>query len=238
MDNNLKPWSLDWKKLRMLELYNEWKDCKRCGLCNGRNNVVFGEGALNADVVIIGKAPGEVEDNAGRLLVGQTGIILHEFFVSVGIENYFITNTVMCCPPDRAPSSIEKKECAVRLYREIYIIDPLVIVAAGKDAFQMLAGSRTHSLLDQNGETFPCELPGVKFDITYDVMPIYHPDFLRKNDKQYTSGDKKGQWKPGGVAEKVYKALHMLKSNLDNLKRHHAVVLEKHRREEHEDRTE
>ena len=222
-------WSNEWKKQKLIDLWKIWENCQGCGLCETRKNIVYGSGPVNADVLIIGEAPGEQEDLKGIPFIGSSGEILREFLASVGIESYFLTNTVMCRPPEnRAPNSSEKKACAARLYREIYVIDPLVIVAAGKESFQLLAGGRANALTGQRGETFPCEIPGVKFNITYDVMPIYHPAYVMRFDKRYTSGVKKGQWKPGGPAEEVYRNLHTLKLTLDNLKRHYSVVLEKH----------
>ena len=55
------------------ELYAECMDCRKCGLADTRHNVVFGEGARNAEVMFIGEGPGEQEDLTGRPFVGRAG---------------------------------------------------------------------------------------------------------------------------------------------------------------------
>lgn len=225
----LPPWSEDWKKLKLLELYEAWSSCEKCELYKHRTKIVYGAGNPCADILIVGEAPGVQEDLKGEPFVGPSGTVLHELLAAAGIEDYFLTNTVMCHPPEnRDPSSAEKKACIERLYREIYIVDPLVIIAVGKEAFQTLAGGRAQAVSKQHGETFPCVIPGIKLDITYDVMPTYHPAYVLRFDKQYTTGAKKGQWKPGGLADDVYKDLKSIKTRIDNLKRHYAVVQEKY----------
>ena len=62
--------SMDKKEL-LKDLENQCLDCKRCGLCRGRNNVVFGVGNPEAEVMFIGEGPGEQEDLRGEPFVGK-----------------------------------------------------------------------------------------------------------------------------------------------------------------------
>jgi len=59
----MEKWSPEWKAAALEELYQEWEDCDRCGLCETRMNVVFGEGNPDADILFVGEAPGEDEDD-------------------------------------------------------------------------------------------------------------------------------------------------------------------------------
>ena len=53
------------------ELENSIIDCKKCGLCSNRTNVVFGDGNKNADIMFIGESPGADEDSQGIIFVGK-----------------------------------------------------------------------------------------------------------------------------------------------------------------------
>ena len=84
------------------------KDCDRCGLCNGRNNIVLPTGNLDSPVVFVGEAPGENEDLQGVPFVGRAGKILDDAMTAAGItrKDVMITNTVKCRPPNnRYPTS-------------------------------------------------------------------------------------------------------------------------------------
>ena len=77
--------------------------CRRCKLCEGRNTIVFGSGNPQADLVVIGEGPGADEDAQGLPFVGRAGQLLTRMLASVDLtrEECFITNTVLCRPPNR-----------------------------------------------------------------------------------------------------------------------------------------
>ena len=84
------------------ELKKECEACRKCELCESRNNIVFGFGNPNADIMLIGEAPGENEDLSGMPFVGRSGKLLDEFLNSVGLdrnENVYIANMLKCRPP-------------------------------------------------------------------------------------------------------------------------------------------
>lgn len=226
---DLIPWTQEWKKAELLKLWSEWEQCTRCPLYEKRANIVFGSGNPNADIMIIGEIPNEREDLTGEPFCDVSGELLRGFLELLDFESYFMTNIVMCRPPEnRKATSHEKNTCCQRLYKEIYIIDPLVIIAAGKEAFKALAGARAQSIAKAHNDAYPCIFPGRKMEITYDVVPIFHPEQIIRMDKRYTSGPKKGQWKEGGMASTVYGDLAILKENLDNLKNNYQKVAEKY----------
>ncbi len=67
------------------ELENAIAGCKKCKLCNNRNNIVFGVGKSNADVMFIGEGPGADEDMQGIPFVGKAGKLMNMAFD--GIRN-------------------------------------------------------------------------------------------------------------------------------------------------------
>lgn len=85
------------------------ENCTGCALANTRKNVVFSDGnPSTAKVVLIGEAPGEMEDETGRPFVGRAGQLLNKFLSDAGIsrdEDVYIINTVKCRPPEnRVPT--------------------------------------------------------------------------------------------------------------------------------------
>jgi DNA polymerase len=216
----------------MISLYESWEGCDKCTLCKERTNIVFGEGSVDAEIVIVGESPGENEDIEGKPFIGDSGAILREFLTAVGIEknNFFLTNTVKCRPPeDRDPTAKERKACAPLLNREIYILDPLLIIAAGKVAFTHLARGQARSMKDGHGMLFPCTIPGERFMLTYDVMPMWHPAYTLRYDDRYKSGPKKGQWKEGGSAEDTFHDLSRAMAWLKDLQAKYRFIAEQHR---------
>ena len=68
------------------ELEIKCRECTQCGLCEGRTNLVFGEGKKDADIMLIGEGPGENEDLQGRPFVGRSGQLLDKFLASVDLS--------------------------------------------------------------------------------------------------------------------------------------------------------
>jgi len=122
----------------------EIKNCKRCNLWKTRNNIVIGEGSLNADIMFIGEAPGYYEDKQGRPFVGKAGKILDELLNSVELkrEEIYITNILKCRPPgNRDPLPEEIKACTPYLDRQIEIIKPKKICTLGNFATNYIFSS-------------------------------------------------------------------------------------------------
>ena len=114
------------------ELKRECDSCRRCELCESRNNIVFGVGNENADIMLIGEAPGENEDMQGQPFVGRSGKLLDEMIGEYGLsrdKNIYIANMLKCRPPkNRDPKPSEQNLCIEWLDRQIEIIDPKIIV--------------------------------------------------------------------------------------------------------------
>lgn len=120
------------------ELRAECLNCKNCGLCETRTNVVFGTGNPCADVLFIGEGPGENEDLRGEPFVGRGGMLLDKMLSVVDLyreNNIYIANMVKCRPPkNRDPEETEVAACRPWLSKQIELINPKIIVCLGRVA--------------------------------------------------------------------------------------------------------
>ncbi len=125
----------------LAEIREEVSTCKACSLCEGRTNVVFGEGNPHARVMIVGEAPGKNEDLQGKPFVGAAGKFLDELLEVAGLkrEDVFIANVLKCRPPsNRNPKPEEIEACATFLRQQTQTISPDVIVTLGNFATQFI----------------------------------------------------------------------------------------------------
>jgi uracil-DNA glycosylase len=143
--------------------------CPRCGLAKTRTHVVFGEGRENADVMVVGEAPGQEEDRSGRPFVGRAGKLLDLVLLSAGFrrEDVYICNVLKCRPPqNRNPQPDEVSACSPYLLRQVELVQPRVILAFGTFAAQTLLGTDI-SIGKLRGRTH--HYRGVP------LVPTYHP---------------------------------------------------------------
>ena len=119
--------------------------CTRCPLYATATNPVPGEGNPNADLVVVGEAPGANEDASGRPFVGAAGQLLTKILEAINLrrEDVFICNVLKHRPPDnRNPLPNEVEACSPYLVRQIELIRPKVILALGLFAAQTLLNSK------------------------------------------------------------------------------------------------
>ena len=89
-------------------------NCRACGLCRERQNVVCPDGDPLSPVAFVGEAPGKKEDETGRPFQGRSGKVLDSLLEEEGVprSSIFITNTVKCRPPgNRVPTREEMAAC-------------------------------------------------------------------------------------------------------------------------------
>lgn len=165
-----------WKNADSLEkLYECIKDCKECPLGEKRTNFVFGEGNPDADIMIIGEAPGRDEDKHGRPFIGRAGQLLTKILEAIDIkrEDVFIGNICKCRPPDnRRPAKHEVDVCEPYLLKQIELINPMFIVSLGLTSIETLM-KKSFKMGDIRGEIM--EFHGRK------LMVTYHPAALLRN---------------------------------------------------------
>lgn len=112
------------------------RGCTRCpALVESRTGIVNGQGAPDADLVLVGEAPGRREDAAGVPFVGRSGDVLNGALADRGLDRATvrITNCVRCRPPDnRDPHVEERTNCRDHLERELRAVDPSVVMPLGR----------------------------------------------------------------------------------------------------------
>ena len=160
------------------ELNNSINDCKNCKLCNNRKNIVFGEGNINADIMIIGEGPGADEDIQGIPFVGKAGKLMDKAFQGVGIkrEEVYIANIVKCRPPNnRNPEKDEASACREYLESQIKLVNPEIIVLLGSVALKNILGEE-YGITSSRGKWF--EKDGIKY------IPTFHPAALLRDESK------------------------------------------------------
>ncbi len=158
-------------------MYNNWEDlkenclnCRKCGLCENRHNVVIGVGNPKSQVMFIGEGPGENEDLQGEPFVGRGGQLLDKMLYAVDLDrkkNIYIANIVKCRPPhNRDPKPEEQEMCIDWLRNQVKLIRPKIIVCLGRIAAMKIIKpdfriTREHGIFFKKGNV--------------EMMAMYHP---------------------------------------------------------------
>lgn len=160
------------------ELENSILSCNKCKLCNNRNNIVFGCGNKEADVMFIGEGPGADEDLQGIPFVGKAGKLMDMAFEGVGIkrQDVYIANIVKCRPPqNRVPEKDEAEACLNYLRNQVILIKPKIIVLLGSTALKNILGNEL-SITACRGRWI--EKKGIHY------MPTWHPAALLRDESK------------------------------------------------------
>lgn len=159
------------------DLYKEMENLSHIKFPNRR--VVFGEGKQNAEIMLIGEAPGGEEDKQGRPFVGSAGKNLDEFLkiLCLNREDIFISNVVKLRPfklsektqkpINRQPNKEELSFFIPYLLKEIEIVSPKIVVTLGNTALQAVLGDKKAVIGDYHGKITE------KNDIK--LFALYHP---------------------------------------------------------------
>jgi DNA polymerase len=157
----------------LLAYADETSGCTRCRLSEGRTQVVFGAGSPTADLMFVGEAPGFHEDKQGLPFVGQAGKLLEKLLAGIGLQrqDVYIANVLKCRPPgNRDPQPDEIEACERHLFRQIELIEPVVIATLGSFATKLLSGRPT-GITRVHGQEQDAVLGGRKVLL----YPLYHP---------------------------------------------------------------
>ena len=160
---------------RMEDVWRDIGDCTRCGLCEGRTQVVNTYGNHKARLMFVGEAPGADEDAQGKPFVGRAGQLLTKIIEAIGMkrEDVLIGNVNRCRPPgNRQPTLEEAAICRPFLFREIAAVQPDVIVVMGNTALRNLLEVR-EGITRVRGKFQ--DFHGIK------VMPTFHPAYLLRD---------------------------------------------------------
>ncbi|HEX8858093.1 MAG TPA: UdgX family uracil-DNA binding protein [Actinomycetes bacterium] len=141
--------------------------CQGCGLYRDATQTVFGEGRANAEVVLVGEQPGDVEDRTGRPFAGPAGKLLDRALEEAGIDRrqVYVTNAVKHFKWTRRgklrlhkkPNAEEIRACRPWLDAELAVVKPRVLVCLGATAAQALLGS-AFRVTRQRGQFVSSEL--------------------------------------------------------------------------------
>ena len=174
---------------KISQLYKSISIHKKESLGGSSNQFVFGVGDPNADLMLIGEAPGENEDIKGEPFVGRSGKLLNRILAAIDMnrnDGVFITNVLKSRPPNnRDPLASEIKEWEPYLISEIKIIKPRLIVALGKVSGNTLL--KKDSSLKEMRETMH-DYFGTPLKVTY------HPAALLRNPNLKKDAWQDFQW--------------------------------------------
>lgn len=175
------------------ELENNISDCQKCALGSTRTKFVYGVGNPNADLMLIGEAPGAEEDKKGIPFVGRAGKLLTDILKAINFERdeVYIANILKCRPPNnRDPLPSERELCSPYLIKQIELIKPKIILCLGKVASNVML-NKNETLTRLRSEVH--DFNGIK------LMVTYHPAALLRNPHW-----KKGTWEDVQKVRKLY----------------------------------
>jgi uracil-DNA glycosylase family protein len=161
--------------------------CTACDLYRDATRTVFGSGAADAEVMLVGEQPGDGEDRAGRPFVGPAGRVLDQALTEAGIDRdqAYVTNVVKHFKFERRgrlrlhkkPGAEEVHACFPWLEAELAVVRPRVLVLLGATAAQALLGS-SFRVSRQRGEFLDS-------DLAPRVLATVHPSsILRAPDEE------------------------------------------------------
>ncbi|MBQ7836174.1 MAG: uracil-DNA glycosylase [Clostridia bacterium] len=178
---------LDWT-----ELENSCRECTKCSIGSKKKNCVFGCGNQNADIMFIGEAPGQSEDEMGIPFVGKAGKHFDKFLTALGMdrEEVYIANILKCRPDNnRDPLPEEQDNCIGYLREQVKLVRPKLIVCLGRISAMRLIKpdfkiTKEHGIFFKKGN--------------YTVCAVYHPAALlrdpSKNQDMYIDMKKISQF--------------------------------------------
>ncbi|HUQ53399.1 MAG TPA: uracil-DNA glycosylase [Gammaproteobacteria bacterium] len=137
----LQPGADEWSELKA-----KVSACMLCGLHKSRTQTVFGVGRRDAQLFVIGEAPGADEDRQGEPFVGRAGQLLNAMLRAIGLprSEVYIANILKCRPPgNRDPQPDESSSCTPYLAQQIALVQPRVLMAVGRIAAQWLLQTDT-----------------------------------------------------------------------------------------------
>ncbi|QVL54407.1 MAG: uracil-DNA glycosylase [Cyanobium sp. M30B3] len=182
--------------------------CRSCDLVGGRQQVVVSRGNPQAQLMVIGEAPGAQEDASGLPFVGRAGQLLDQMLASVAIDSNrdaYICNVVKCRPPDnRKPTPAEIAACRPWLEQQIELVDPAVILLAGASALEGVLGIRG-GITRLRGRWHSSDQPPL---VGRQLMPILHPSYLLRHPSREPGSPKWHTWQDLQEVRRVLDGVH------------------------------
>ena len=172
-------------------LKKQLNSIENCKLRNNSNNTVLGEGNIDSPIMLIGEAPGEIEDKVGNPFKGESGELLDKMLIAINIkrQNIYTSYAINFRPPeDRKPTSQEIKRYSNFLKEHISIIDPKIIILMGSTAMEAVTGIN-EKISSERGKWKEIILN----NNTYPLMITFNPSYLIRypDNKKYSWEDLK-----------------------------------------------
>ncbi|EAU42916.1 hypothetical protein FP2506_08741 [Fulvimarina pelagi HTCC2506] len=169
----------------LAELEDALRSFEGCALRVTAKSCVFGNGREDADLMLVGEAPGRDEDLEGEPFVGKSGQLLDRMLLSIGLEREAVrvTNTVPWRPPgNRQPTPVETAMCLPFLQRHIELVRPKILVALGNPASIALLDAK-EGILRLRGK-WKSYTMGLGENDQIPAMAMLHPAYLLRNPAQ------------------------------------------------------
>jgi DNA polymerase len=169
-------------KKRLLE-----SECTRCELARTSKNIVIDRGNPNSRIMVIGEAPGEMEEKLGKAFVGRAGKLLDSIMDAVGLDtnrDMLIANIVKHRPPkNRVPRADEAEACMPYLKKQIELIAPRLIILLGATSLKYMDKSRKgFAMAEEAGKFFKLpQYPGIDFVVLYHTAALLRNPSLKKD---------------------------------------------------------
>jgi len=172
-------------------LKKQLNSIENCKLKSNSKNIVLGEGNIDSPIMLIGEAPGEIEDKVGNPFKGESGELLDKMLIAINIkrQNIYTSYAINFRPPeDRKPTSPEIKRYSNFLKEHISIIDPKIIILMGSTAMEAVTGIN-EKISSERGKWKEIILN----NNTYPLMITFNPSYLIRypDNKKYSWEDLK-----------------------------------------------
>ena len=174
----------------LLVLKDQINSIQNCNLKKNSKNVIMGDGDLNSPLMLIGEAPGKIEDESNSTFQGEVGSLLGKMLLAINIkrEKVYTTYSVnFRTPEDRKPTAQEIKRYSVFLKEHISIIDPKIVILMGSTAMESLTG--LNKISNERGKWKEIILKNK----TLPIMITFSPSYLIRfpENKKYSWEDLK-----------------------------------------------
>ena len=179
------------KNKKILELKNKINSIDNCILQNNSKNILMGDGNVNSPIMLIGEAPGEIEEKSGLCFQGEKGELLDKMLLAIDLkrDKIYLTYSINFRPPaDRKPTAQEIKRYSIFLKEHISIIDPKIIILMGSTAMEALTGFNTKISIERGSWK---EI--ILKNKTLPIMITFSPSYLIRypENKKYSWDDLK-----------------------------------------------
>ncbi len=176
---------------QLAELKKQINSIENCNLKNNSKNLILGDGDLNSPIMIVGEAPGALEDESGLTFQGDVGALLKKMLLAINIEIEKVYSSYSInfrLPEDRKPNSKEIKRYSVFLKKHISIINPKIVILLGSTAMEAVTGF-SNKISDERGKWKEIILN----DKTISLIITFSPSYLIRfpENKKYSWEDLK-----------------------------------------------